>query len=141
VAAKKLEADALVQPIGGWIANRIGRKRFYWTCAALSTVTSLLCGLAPTVGVLVLCCVLHGTADGGLQPSEQTVLVDTLSRQKRSMAFGVYNSAWAPEQESDELGSQSELIKKIKRQPAPGRDQRSNLPCPRFRPTTAPAPA
>jgi hypothetical protein len=106
-------ANAVVLPFSGWIANRIGRKRFYSTCVALITVTSLLCGLAPTLGVLVLCRLLHGTADGGLQPSEQSVPVDTLSPQKHSMAFAVYTPRLAPEHKSDELGWQSELIKKL----------------------------
>jgi DHA2 family multidrug resistance protein len=87
-------ANAMVLTISGWIANRMGRKHFYLTCVALITFTSLLCGLAPTLGVLVLCRVLHGTADGGLQPSEQSVLIDTLSPKKHSMAFAVYTPDW-----------------------------------------------
>jgi MFS transporter, DHA2 family, multidrug resistance protein len=94
VSTSYLIANAVVLPFSGWIANRIGRKRFYSTCVALITVTSLLCGLAPTLGVLVLCRLLHGTADGGLQPSEQSVPVDTFSPQKHSMAFAVYTPDW-----------------------------------------------
>ena len=93
VLTSYLVANAVVLPISGWIANRIGRKRFYMTCVFLFTIASLLCGLAPTLGVLVFFRVLQGAAGGGLQPSEQSILADTFSPQKRSMAFAVYGMA------------------------------------------------
>jgi len=93
VLTSYLVANAMILPISGWIANRIGRKRFYMTCVFLFTVASLMCGLAPTLGILVLCRVLQGLAGGGLQPSEQAILADTFSPQKRSMAFAVYGMA------------------------------------------------
>ena len=93
VLTSYLVANAVVLPISGWIANRIGRKRFYMTCVFLFTMASLLCGLAPTLGVLVFCRVLQGAAGGGLQPSEQSILADTFPPEKRSMAFAVYGMA------------------------------------------------
>ena len=93
VLTSYLVANAMVLPISGWIANRIGRKRFYMSCVALFTMTSLLCGLAPSLGVLVLFRVLQGAAGGGLQPSEQSILADTFPPEKRSMAFAVYGVA------------------------------------------------
>ena len=93
VLTSYLVANAVVLPISGWIANRIGRKRFYMTCVLLFTMASLLCGLAPTLGMLVFFRVLQGAAGGGLQPSEQSILADTFSPAKRSMAFAVYGMA------------------------------------------------
>lgn len=93
VLTSYLVANAVVLPISGWLANRLGRKRFYMTCVALFTMTSLLCGLAPTLGVLVFFRVLQGAAGGGLQPSEQSILADTFPPHKRSMAFAVYGMA------------------------------------------------
>jgi DHA2 family multidrug resistance protein len=93
VLTSYLVANAVVLPISGWIANRIGRKRFYMTCVMLFTTASLLCGLAPTLGMLVFFRVLQGAAGGGLQPSEQSILADTFSPAKRSMAFAVYGMA------------------------------------------------
>jgi DHA2 family multidrug resistance protein len=93
VLTSYLVANAMVLPISGWIANRIGRKRFYMTCVFLFTLASLLCGLAPTLGTLVFFRVLQGAAGGGLQPSEQSILADTFPPQKRSMAFAVYGVA------------------------------------------------
>jgi DHA2 family multidrug resistance protein len=93
VLTSYLVANAMVLPISGWIANRMGRKRFYMSCVFLFTVASLLCGMAPTLGTLVFFRVLQGAAGGGLQPSEQSILADTFPPQKRSMAFAVYGVA------------------------------------------------
>ena len=93
VLTSYLVANAMVLPISGWIANRIGRKRFYMSCVFLFTVASLLCGIAPTLGMLVFFRVLQGAAGGGLQPSEQSILADTFPPAKRSMAFAVYGVA------------------------------------------------
>ena len=93
VLTSYLVANAMVLPISGWIANRMGRKRFYMTCVTLFTLASLLCGLAPSLPMLVFFRVLQGGAGGGLQPSEQSILADTFPPQKRSMAFAVYGVA------------------------------------------------
>jgi DHA2 family multidrug resistance protein len=93
VLTSYLVANAVVLPISGWIANRIGRKRFYMSCVFLFTMASLLCGFAPTLGLLVFFRVLQGAAGGGLQPSEQAILADTFPPEKRSMAFAVYGMA------------------------------------------------
>jgi MFS transporter, DHA2 family, multidrug resistance protein len=93
VLTSYLVANAMVLPISGWIANRIGRKRFYMSCVFLFTVCSLLCGLAPTLGMLVFFRVLQGAAGGGLQPSEQAILADTFRPEKRAMAFAIYGVA------------------------------------------------
>ena len=93
VLTSYLVANAMVLPISGWIANRMGRKRFYMSCVFLFTLASLLCGFAPTLGMLVFFRVVQGAAGGGLQPSEQSILADTFPPEKRSMAFAVYGMA------------------------------------------------
>jgi MFS transporter, DHA2 family, multidrug resistance protein len=93
VLTSYLVANAVVLPISGWIANRIGRKRFYMSCVFCFTIASLLCGLAPSLPMLVLFRVIQGAAGGGLQPSEQAILADTFPPEKRSMAFAVYGMA------------------------------------------------
>jgi MFS transporter, DHA2 family, multidrug resistance protein len=93
VLTSYLVANAVVLPISGWLSNRIGRKRFYMSCVALFTLSSLLCGLAPSLGFLVCLRVLQGAAGGGLQPSEQAILADTFPPAKRAMAFATYGMA------------------------------------------------
>ncbi|MFZ0663338.1 MAG: DHA2 family efflux MFS transporter permease subunit [Acidobacteriaceae bacterium] len=88
-----LVSNAIVLPISGWIANRVGRKRFYMSCVALFTLFSFLCGLANSLGMLVFFRVIQGAAGGGLQPSERAILADTFAPEKRSMAFALYGMA------------------------------------------------
>ncbi|HEY0795437.1 MAG TPA: DHA2 family efflux MFS transporter permease subunit, partial [Acidisarcina sp.] len=93
VLTSYLVASAIVLPISGWLATRFGRKRFYMTCVATFTACSLLCGLAPTLPLLIFARVLQGLAGGGLAPSEQAILADTFPVAKRGQAFAVYGMA------------------------------------------------
>jgi DHA2 family multidrug resistance protein len=93
VLTSYLVSNGIVLPISAWLATRLGRKRFYMTCVALFAGSSFLCGLAPTLGMLIFFRVLQGAAGGGLQPSEQAILADTFVPSKRGMAFAVYGMA------------------------------------------------
>jgi DHA2 family multidrug resistance protein len=93
VLTSYLVSNAIVLPLSGWLSSLIGRKRFYMSCVALFTVSSFLCGLAPSLGVLVLFRIIQGIGGGGLQPSEQAILNDTFPLEKRGMAFAVYGLA------------------------------------------------
>jgi DHA2 family multidrug resistance protein len=93
VLTSYLVSNAVVLPISGWVATRMGRKRFYLTCVFLFTVSSFLCGLAPNLGLLIFFRVLQGIGGGGLGPSEQAILADTFPPAKRGMAFAVYGMA------------------------------------------------
>ncbi len=93
VLTSYLAANAIIIPISGWLSNTLGRKRFYMICVALFTVSSFLCGIAPSLGVLLLCRVLQGAGGGGLAPSEQSMLADTFPGKYFGMAFAVYGVA------------------------------------------------
>jgi DHA2 family multidrug resistance protein len=93
VLTSYLAANAIIIPISGWLSNTLGRKRFYMTCVALFTVSSFLCGIAPSLGALLLCRVLQGAGGGGLAPSEQSMLADTFPGRYFGMAFAVYGIA------------------------------------------------
>ena len=93
VLTSYLVSNAVILPLSGWISERIGRKRFYMSCVALFTLSSLLCGLATSLGWLVFFRVLQGVGGGGLQPSEQAIMADTFSPEKRGMAFAIYGMA------------------------------------------------
>lgn len=88
-----LVANAIVLPLSGWISSFIGRKRFYMLCVALFTVSSFLCGTATSLTQLIFYRVLQGAGGGGLQPSEQGILLDTFPGEKRGMAMSVYGMA------------------------------------------------
>src|ERR1700761_6425773 len=93
VLTSYLVSSAIILPISGWISNRIGRKRFYMTCVVMFTVCSLLCGLAPTLPILIIARILQGLGGGGLAPSEQAILADTFPIEKRGQAFALYGMA------------------------------------------------
>lgn len=93
VLTSYLVSNAIVLPLSGWFATRFGRKRFYMASVALFTVSSFLCGIAPTLGTLILARVLQGVGGGGLAPTEQAILADTFPPARRGMAFAVYGMA------------------------------------------------
>jgi DHA2 family multidrug resistance protein len=93
VLTSYLVSSAVILPISGWLMARMGRKRFYMTCVMLFTICSMLCGLAPSLPLLVLFRVLQGVGGGGLAPSEQAILADTFPVSKRGQAFAVYGMA------------------------------------------------
>jgi DHA2 family multidrug resistance protein len=90
VLTSYLVSNAIVLPISGWLATTIGRKRFFLLCIFLFTLSSLLCGAAASLGVLILFRVLQGAGGGGLQPMAQAILADTFPPQKRGLAFALY---------------------------------------------------
>lgn len=93
VLTSYLVSNAIILPLSGWLSLLLGRKRFYMTCVLVFTLSSFLCGVAPTLGLLVLFRVLQGIGGGGLQPSEQAILADTFLPQQRGMAFAIYGVA------------------------------------------------
>jgi DHA2 family multidrug resistance protein len=88
-----LVSSAIVLPVSGWLSTMIGRKRFYMTCVALFTASSFLCGIAPTLPLLLFARILQGAGGGGLQPSEQAILADSFPAEKRGQAFAIYGMA------------------------------------------------
>ncbi len=90
VLTSYLVSNAVVLPISGWCASVLGRKRFFMTCLAIFTVSSLLCGLAPSLGAIIFFRILQGAGGGGLQPMAQAILADTFPPDKRALAFALY---------------------------------------------------
>jgi DHA2 family multidrug resistance protein len=93
VLTSYLVSSAIMLPMSGWLSNVIGRKRFYMACVAIFTASSFLCGLAPSLPMLIIFRILQGAGGGGLQPSEQAILADTFSAKQRGMAFAMYGMA------------------------------------------------
>jgi MFS transporter, DHA2 family, multidrug resistance protein len=85
-----LVANAIVLPMGGWASSVIGRKKFFMTCIVIFTISSFLCGIASSLGLLLLFRVLQGAGGGGLQPMAQAIMADSFEPSKRGMAFALY---------------------------------------------------
>jgi DHA2 family multidrug resistance protein len=88
-----LVANAVVLPMSAWLSRVFGRKTYYMACVTLFTVTSFFCGIAPTLGIMLLSRVLQGIGGGGLAPVEQAILVDAFPPAKRASAFALYTVA------------------------------------------------
>src|SRR6266853_2594253 len=90
VLTSYLVSNAIVLPISGWLVGLFGRKRFFITCIVIFTISSFLCGIAPSLGTLLIFRVLQGAGGGGLQPMAQAILADTFPPEKRGLAFALY---------------------------------------------------
>jgi len=93
VLTSYLVANAVVLPLSAWLSRVFGRKNYYMACVALFSLSSLMCGMAPSLGLLIVFRVLQGIAGGGLAPVEQAILVDTFPGSKRAAAFALYSMA------------------------------------------------
>jgi len=93
VLTSYLVSNAVVLPLSAWLSRVFGRKRYYMLCVVLFTASSLLCGLAPSLGLLIFFRILQGVGGGGLAPVEQAILVDTFPGEKRAAAFALYSMA------------------------------------------------
>jgi DHA2 family multidrug resistance protein len=85
-----LVSNAVVLPMGGWVASIIGRKRFFMSCIVIFTISSFLCGSAPSLPLLLLFRVIQGAGGGGLQPMAQAIMADSFEPAKRGLAFALY---------------------------------------------------
>jgi DHA2 family multidrug resistance protein len=90
VLTSYLVSNAIVLPLSGWLVASLGRKRFFLICITFFTVSSFLCGIAPSLGFLLLFRVLQGAFGGGLQPMAQSILGDSFAPEKRGLAFSLY---------------------------------------------------
>ena len=84
-----LVANGIVLPISGFLGRLIGRKRYFLICIAMFTVASFLCGTSTSLGELIIFRLLQGFFGGGLQPNQQSIILDTFPPAKRGQAFSV----------------------------------------------------
>ena len=90
VLTSYLIANAIVLPITGWLASRFGRKRILLTAITGFTLSSVLCGLAPTLPLLITFRILQGAFGGTLQPTTRAILLETFPREERGHAMALW---------------------------------------------------
>jgi len=93
VITSYLAANAIILPISGWLAIRLGRRNYFLLSIGVFTLASMMCGMATSLGMLILARVLQGFAGGGLQPSSQGVLLDTFPPEKQGAAMTMFSIA------------------------------------------------
>ena len=93
VITSYLAANAIILPISGWLATRLGRRNYFLTSITIFTLASALCGMATSLGALILFRVVQGLAGGGLQPSSQGILLDAFPQEKQGSAQTIFGIA------------------------------------------------
>jgi MFS transporter, DHA2 family, multidrug resistance protein len=88
-----LAANAVILPITGWLSAHLGRRNYFLLSIAVFTLSSAMCGMAGSLGQLILFRVIQGLAGGGLQPSSQAVLLDTFPPEKQGVAMTLFGLA------------------------------------------------
>lgn len=84
-----LVANGIVLTISGWLGDQLGRKRYFIICIVMFTVCSFLCGIAQSLPQLIIFRLLQGFFGGGLQPNQQSIILDYFPPARRGAAFGV----------------------------------------------------
>jgi len=84
-----LVANGIVLTISGWLSDVFGRKRYFMICIAMFTVCSFLCGTSTSLPELILFRLMQGFFGGGLQPNQQSIILDTFEPSQRGKALGV----------------------------------------------------
>ncbi|HEY3120088.1 MAG TPA: DHA2 family efflux MFS transporter permease subunit [Vicinamibacteria bacterium] len=85
-----LVANAIILPMTGWLANQFGRKRLLMLALTAFTASSVLCGLATTLSMLVFFRVIQGATGGAMQPISQAVLLEAFPPRDRGKAMGFW---------------------------------------------------
>jgi MFS transporter, DHA2 family, multidrug resistance protein len=93
VITSYLASNAIILPISGWLAIRLGRRNYFLLSIAVFTGASALCGMATSLTMLIGARVLQGLAGGGLQPSSQGVLLDAFPPERQGAAMTVFGVA------------------------------------------------
>jgi MFS transporter, DHA2 family, multidrug resistance protein len=93
VVTTYLVANAVIVTATSFLANRLGRKRFFLICLVLFTVSSLMCGLSWSLDSMLLFRLLQGFAGGGMVPVAQSILADAFPPEKRGQGFALFGVA------------------------------------------------
>jgi len=89
VLTSYLVANGIVLPLSGWLAGVMGRKTFFMVCIGGFTVASFACGMATSLPMLIVFRLIQGLAGGGLQPMQQSIVMDSFPPDKRGAAFAI----------------------------------------------------
>ncbi|HEX3917816.1 MAG TPA: MFS transporter, partial [Caulobacteraceae bacterium] len=83
-------AEAIVVPLTGWLAQRFGAVKVFILGMLGFGICSALCGLAPSLGFLVLFRVMQGLCGGPIMPMSQTLMMRIFPPHLRGQAMGIW---------------------------------------------------
>ena len=84
-------AEAIMVPLTGWLVERFGPVKVFVFCIVGFGIFSLLCGLATSLGMLIVFRVALGACGGPLIPISQTLLLKLVPERHATVAL----AAWA----------------------------------------------
>jgi len=93
VVTTYLVANAVSLTASSFLAQLLGRRRFFLICLALFTASSLLCGYAWNLDALLLFRLAQGLGGGGMVPLAQSILADSFPPEKRGQGFALFDVA------------------------------------------------
>jgi DHA2 family multidrug resistance protein len=93
VVTTYLVSNAIILTASSFLARMLGRKTFFLICLGLFTLSSVLCGFASNLNMLLLFRILQGFGGGGMVPVAQSILADAFPPAKRGQAFAVFGVA------------------------------------------------
>src|SRR6202451_4523095 len=84
-----LVANGIVLTISGWLSDLLGRKRYFMICIGMFTVCSFLCGTSTSLAQLIIYRLAQGFFGGGLEPKQQSIILDSFPPARRRAALRV----------------------------------------------------
>jgi len=90
VLTSYIVAAAIMTPLTGWLADRYGRKPVFLVSIIGFTLASALCGMAQSLGQIVVFRVLQGLCGAALIPMSQAVLFDTYPPAEHGRAMALW---------------------------------------------------
>jgi DHA2 family multidrug resistance protein len=86
---------SLMLPTSGWLADRFGYKRTYFTALLIFTTGSLLCGTSWNEDILIFFRIIQAVGGGILMPVGMTIISREFSPEQRGKALGFWSIAGA----------------------------------------------
>ena len=90
VVTSNIVATAVMTPLAGWLTARYGRRRVCNTCVFGFGVASLACGLADSLGELVVFRALQGAIGAPLVPLSQAIVLDTYPKERHGAVIAIF---------------------------------------------------
>lgn len=90
VLTSYIVASAIMTPLTGLLADKLGRKRLFVLSVVGFTLASMLCGMATSLEQIVLFRILQGAFGAPLVPLSQSVVLDTYPREKHGSAMALW---------------------------------------------------
>jgi DHA2 family multidrug resistance protein len=91
VLTSYLVSNAIILPMTGWLGNFFGRRRLLLLCVLLFTAASVLCGMAASLGFLIVARIIQGLGGGAMVPIAQAILLESFPVSKRGVAMAAFS--------------------------------------------------